>query len=379
MTMRPGNAARLAALVVVALLLTPASAAAAPPTITTAVIQTGLDIPWDLAFLPDGKMLVTERPGRIRIYASGEPGAALVRTAVLGLGVHAEGEAGLMGITVDPAFSSNRLVYVCVSRDVNGQWLNQLVRYRLSSSLFFVYRNVMIWGMRANTNHNGCAVEFGRDGKIWLTMGDAGAPGDAQDPSALNGKVLRINPDGSIPSDNPIMPHASRRTIVYSMGHRNPQGLAFTPQGALYEVEHGPDRDDEINRIQAGGNYGWPCYTGPGVRNSAYAGPCGPATAYRAPAWSSGSLTLATSGAAFAASNAWGDWRNHLFVSTLKQMDVRRFSSSNGGAMMIMRQTLFDGTWGRLRAMVLAHGGALYLSTSNGGATDRVIRLTPVP
>jgi Glucose / Sorbosone dehydrogenase len=231
MTMRPGNAARLAALVVVALLMTPTSAAAAPPTITTAVIQTGLDIPWDLAFLPDGKMLVTERPGRIRIYASGEPGAALVRTAVLGLGVHAEGEAGLMGITVDPAFSSNRFVYVCVSRDVNGQWLNQLVRYRLSSSLFFVYRNVMIWGMHANTNHNGCAVEFGRDGKIWLTMGDAGAPGDAQDPSALNGKVLRINPDGSIPSDNPIMPLASRRTIVYSMGHRNPQGLAFTPQG----------------------------------------------------------------------------------------------------------------------------------------------------
>ena len=368
---------RIVGLALTLVLATPTPVLGAAPTIDATVIQDGLDIPWHLTFLPSGEMLVTERAGRIRVYASDEPGAPLLRIGVLGLGVRAEGEAGVMGIVHDPAFAANRLVYVCLSRQVNDQWLNQLIRYRLSFNHYFVYRGVLIWNMKANRTHNGCAVEVGRDGKLWVTMGDAGVSSRAQDPSSLNGKVLRLNRDGSVPADNPVMPGADHRTIVYSMGHRNPQGLTFTPQGKVYAVEHGPDRDDEINLILPGRNYGWPCYTGAGNRWTIYAGPCGPASEYEPPAWSSGAPTIATSGAAFAASYAWGAWRNHLFVATLKQQDVRRFSSADGGARMVYRETLFDASWGRLRAMVL-HDGDLYLTTSNGGSGDRIVRLRPV-
>ncbi|MGH2457193.1 MAG: PQQ-dependent sugar dehydrogenase [Candidatus Limnocylindria bacterium] len=368
---------RLIVAVLVSAMTFPSSVAAAAPTIDATIVQSGLTNPWDLTFLPDGRMLVTERPGRIRVYASGTPGAALLRTAVLGLGVRAEGEAGLMGIAADSAFASNRYIYVCVSRQVGGDWLNQLVRYRLNDDLDFIYAGVLIWGMRANTVHNGCAVKFTSGAKIWVSIGDGGVPSRAQDPASLNGKILRINRDGSIPGDNPVMPGAGKRTAVYSMGHRNPQGLAFTAQGALYAIEHGPDRDDEINRIQPGGNFGWPCYTGAAVRWAPYAGPCGPASAYDPPAWSSGSSTIATSGGAFARSNAWGDWRNHLFVAQLKQADLRRFTSANLGSTLIQRQVLFDQARGRIRGVVMGPDGDLYLTTSNGGGSDLVIRLRP--
>jgi glucose/arabinose dehydrogenase len=351
----------------------------AAPSLSARTVQSGLVIPWDVGFAPDGQMFVTERPGRVRVYANGRPGAALLATTTIG-NVHAAGEAGVMGIAVDHLFRQNRLIYVCASRDYNGQWLNQVLRYKVRSDWKLSFDRYLIrTGMVANTIHNGCAVEEGPDKNIWVSMGDAAQPWRAQHPNRLNGKILRVGRDGSIPADNPIMPGTSGRTFVYSMGHRNPQGIAFQPgTGRVYAIEHGPERDDEINWIRAGRNYGWPCVTG---TNNSYLpgteGCPGGTSSFTRPVWSSEGPTLATSNGVFLKKqDKWDTWTGDLLVSTLKEQDVRRFSFDSGGSPATFRQTLFNGLWGRLRATVIGPGYQLYLTTSNG-SNDRVIRVTP--
>ena len=352
----------------------PGVVTAAEPTLGTAVVQDGLVIPWDVAFTPAGQMLVTERPGRVRVYASGATDAPLVRTVVIP-GVRAEAEAGLMGIAVDVAHATNGFVFVCASRDVAGAWRNEVMRYRVAADGTWTDELVIVGGMLASARHNGCALEMDATGKLWVGMGDAGTTALAQDPDSLNGKVLRVERDGSVPADNPILPGAGGRSAVYSLGHRNPQGIAFRPgTGQVYAVEHGPDRDDEVNLLQAGGNYGWPCYTGDGVP-FAPAG-CASASAYDAPAWASGDPTLATSGATFVTGEAWRDWSGDLFVSTLKEADLRRMKADVAGSTVTSQQILFNGAWSRLRAAVSGPRGELYLTTSTG-SNDRVIVVAP--
>jgi glucose/arabinose dehydrogenase/putative cell wall-binding protein len=360
----------LATILIVGLLagLIPQAAMAAAPSLATAEIAKGLVIPWDVAFLPDGQMLVTERPGRVRVYASGSPGAALVRT--IGIpGVRAEGESGLMGIAVDVDFASNRFVYLCASRQVSAGWRNEVLRYSIRSDGTWGGLKVLVSGMLANTIHNGCPVEMDRSGRLWVGMGDASQPNLAQNRSSLNGKILRMNREGGTPTDNPTI--GGVRNIVYSMGHRNPQGIAFRPgTGHVYAVEHGPSVNDEVNRIVAGGNYGWPCHTG------ANTGPCGPSATTVASLWASGSSTIATSGGTFVGGSQWADYNDQLFVTTLKERDLRRFSINAAGTSLGGPATHFDGAWGRLRASVLGPGGQLYVTTSNG-SNDRVIRISP--
>ena len=228
-------------------------------------------------------MLVTERAGRVRVYSIGAVGSSLVRTVAIP-SVHAVGESGLMGIAVDVDYAANRFVYVCATRDVTSSlWQNEVLRFTVAADGSWTNLIRLVTGMSAGSNHDGCAVEMDPSGKLWVSMGDAGDAFSAQDPNDLNGKILRVNRDGSIPSDNPIMPAASGRSAVYSMGHRNPQGIAFQPgTGRVYAAEHGPNTDDEVNLIVAGGNYGWPCYTGAGNVNSADAS-CGPAGNYLNP------------------------------------------------------------------------------------------------
>jgi glucose/arabinose dehydrogenase len=337
----------------------------AVPTLTDEVVQSGLAIPWEVAFTPDGRMFVTERSGRLRVYASGHPGASLLGTTTIA-GIHASGESGLMGIALDPAFPNNGFVYLCASRDDEGQWRNQVLRYRMSGNVAAFDTYVIRRGMVANSNHDGCRIRFGPDGKLWVTMGEAGNGSYAQDPNSLNGKVLRVNSDGTVPADNPILPGASGRSAAYTMGHRNPQGIAFQPgTGAVFTVEHGPDCDDEINVLSAGANYGWP-----NVRGSD--GPGG----YADPVWQSGCPTIASSGAAFVTGASWGAWSGSLFVAQLKDSDLRRFAVQ--GTQVTAGEVLLNGKYGRLRAAVLAPDGTLYLTTS-GGSNDKVIRVTAQP
>ncbi len=350
--------------------MAPQVAGAAPPTLSTSVVQEGLSIPWDVAFLPNGHMLVTERAGRVRVYASGSPGAALIRTVTIP-SVRAEGEAGLMGIAVDVDFAANPYVYVCGSRQYSGSggWRNQLLRYQVLADGSWGAETVLLGGMLANTIHNGCAVEMDRSRKLWVGMGDANTTSLAQDRNSLNGKILRLNADGSVPADNPVI--AGTRNVVYSMGHRNPQGIAIRAgTDQVFAVEHGPSVNDEINRIDAGGNYGWPCNTG------AATGPCGSSPSTIGAIWASGGSTIATSGAAFVGGTQWADHTGDLFVGTLKESDVRRFTISGDGTNVSGSQVFFDTAWGRIRASTLGPGGQLYLTTSNG-SNDRVIRVRP--
>jgi glucose/arabinose dehydrogenase len=291
--------------------------------------------------------------------------------------VHASGEAGVMGIAVDPNFSSNRLVYVCASRDTTEGWRNQLMRSRVNADWHLVFDRFLIRrGMRANVIHNGCAVEFGPDGKVWASMGDANNSELAQNPNRLNGKILRVNRDGTVPSDNPILPGARGRSVVYSMGHRNPQGIAFQPgTGRVYAIEHGPDVHDEINWIRPGRNYGWPCVTGNNNPRQDLS-VCNGKTFVK-PIWHSGSSTIATSGATFVRGSNWGSFAGQLFISQLKESDLRRFRVDSDGRDADFLRRYFDGRWGRLRASVLGPGNRLYLTTSNG-SNDKVIRVTPV-
>ena len=337
--------------------------------VRTTVVQDGLEHPWDIAFTDDGRMLVTERIGRVRVYAGPRAGAELLHSAVIP-DVQAELESGLMGIAVDGSS-----VFVCATRgtDDPASWQVQLLRSTLASDgSLSGFETLPVGPIRGAPRHQGCAVEVDAAGDVWLTVGDANLPAGengAQDPGVRNGKVLRVHPDGSVPADNPFAPESP----VYSLGHRNPQGLAFGPGGLIVAVEHGTDENDEINVIEPGGNYGYPCFTGADAVGPIPDG-CGPATDYLTPAWASGSPTLATSGITFLAGSAWGDWEGDLVVTTLKEEDLRRFTIADDGSIK-EAETLLDRQFGRLRAAVIGPDGALYLSTANGD--DRIIRVEP--
>ena len=336
------------------------------------MVQSGLVTPWDLAFLPDGRMLVTERRGTVQLFESGAPAATRLATLTVA-GTRESGEAGLMGIAVDPQFAANGSVYVCATRNdpLAGGTVNQVLRYTLGRTEWSLDGFVIRTGMRSGGNHDGCRIRFDPAGQLWITMGETGNESLSQDPNSLNGKLLRVNADGTIPLDNPLIAGAAGRTAVYSWGHRNPQGIAFN--GAdVYEVEHGPDTDDEINFIQPGANYGWPLLRQTG----------GAARGMNDPIWSSGSVTFATSGATFVSGAAWGAWSGSLFVVALKDQSLRRFTVTPSVA--TQQELLFKGTYGRLRAAVQGPDGALYLTTSNRdgrgsplNGDDRVIRVVP--
>ena len=360
----------------------PAPARASHPIPTPTVVQQNLTIPWDLDFAPDGTMFVTERSGRISVYVSGQPGAVVVGQTLVP-NVRSEHESGLNGVAVDVDFAANPFIYVCASRDADGAgspmpWVNEVLRYEVTPQRELANGEVIFTGGLAAFQHNGCSLEMDASGRLWVGIGDGAVQSRAQDPESLNGKILRINRDGSIPADNPVWPDAVEPTAVYSMGHRNPQGIAFEPgTGQVWASEHGPSVDDEINRIVAGANYGWPCYTGAG-RPFNVTGDCGPATDYANPAWSSGNTTIATSGMTFLDHPVWEAWAGTAVVSQLKEQDLRRFTLSNGSTTMTQANLMLDGQFGRLRAAVLGPDGALYATTSNG-TNDRILRIVPGP
>jgi glucose/arabinose dehydrogenase len=339
------------------------------PRLATTVVQSGLRFPWDIAFAPDGRMFVTERAGNILIYASAAPGAPQLSNNPVA-GIRAEGEAGAMGLAIDPSFATNHFVYVCASR-TDGGWLNQVLRYRETNNTLTLDGFVMRTGMFAGGNHDGCRIRFGPDGKLWITMGEVGNTAFSQNPNALNGKILRMNPDGTVPDDNPILAGAFGRTGAYSMGHRNPQGLAFQPGSGLpFTSEHAHYTDSStgahshatVNLIRAGANYSWPLGAGAG---------------FSKPVWQSlDNPYVATSGNAFVSGSQWGAWNGNLFLCALAGTMLMRLEPQADGTFMTA-QTLYVGTYGRIRAATQGPDGSLYISTDNG--TDRIIRITPSP
>jgi len=220
------------------------------------IVASRLQAPWSVVFTPDGRMFFSERPGRVRVMEQGklldEP-ALMLQDVVLGV------KMGLLGMAVHPGFATNHWFYLAYNyTNAAGAFRLRVVRYEEKNNQL-IQPLTLIEDIPAFLNHTGCRLRFGPDGRLYLTTGDANNPPAAQSLGELSGKILRLNPDGSIPQDNPFVGRPGARPEIWSYGHRNPQGLDFQPgTGDLFAAEHGPDNGDEVNLINKGENYGWP-------------------------------------------------------------------------------------------------------------------------
>ncbi|HEV8638837.1 MAG TPA: PQQ-dependent sugar dehydrogenase [Chloroflexota bacterium] len=344
---------------------------AGTPTVKVEVVLRGLETPWAIAFAPDGRWFITERPGRIRVVENGRLQPEPWMT--FDVWEQADSEAGLLGIALDPTFAENHFVYLAYTYPAGGRLQNRLVRLREDpSTRRGVQDRVLFDGVLGNQNHDGGRVKFGPDGKLYWTMGESFIPNLAQDQASPSGKILRLNPDGSIPADNPFP-----GSPVYSMGHRNPQGLAWQPStGRLYATEHGPSGQqgcchDELNYIEPGKNYGWPTIRGDQTR-----------AGLETPILESGaSTTWAPSGATFVTR---GPWAGSLLFTGLRGQALYRVAVDQQDPRKAqLVETLLARQYGRLRDAVEGPDGALYVLTSNrdgrgapAADDDRVLRLT---
>ncbi|MDE2962315.1 MAG: PQQ-dependent sugar dehydrogenase, partial [Acidobacteriota bacterium] len=338
------------------------------PELVVSTLVSGLTIPWDLDFTPDGNMLFTEKRGVLR--SRGTDGTIRRVDAEMG-DLFAFGETGLMGIVVDPDFTSNRRFYTCqghVGPEV------QVIAWTINAAYTAATRvaDPLVGGIPATSGrHGGCRLRFGPEGYLCIATVDAAVGRIPQDPTSLGGKVLRVDPStGAGAEANPL---ASPR--VYSYGHRNVQGLALRPgTGQMWAVEHGPRVDDEINLLVAGGNYGWDPV--PGYNESV---PMTDRVKYPDAVeakWSSGSPTLAVSGGIFLEGKQWGVWEGRLAVATLRDSRLRLFEFTPDGdfvSQVIVPE--LDRSYGRLRTPMMGPDGALYVTTSNGRGRDRILRI----
>ena len=342
----------------------PAGAARRAADLEVRAIATGLTTPWALAFAPDGRLFATERPGRIRVLAGGR----LRDEPVITLPARQTSESGLMGLALDPGFPAEPYLYVMCTYDGPQGLRNRVVRLRLDGETAGEER-VLLDDLPAANIHDGGRVKFGPDGRLYVTLGDAADTSLAQRRDSPAGKILRLNRDGSIPADNPFPGSA-----VYTLGHRNVQGLAWQPgTGRLYATEHGPTGNDEVNLIERGQNYGWPQAQG-----SQHPAPFRAPLAVYSPA-------IAPAGAMFYSADAIPQWRGSLFFATLRGTHLRRlvFDASEPGR-IVADERLYQGTYGRLRDVAQGPDGALYVTTSNRDGRgnpraedDRILRIGP--
>jgi len=329
----------------------------------------GLDKPWDIAWLPNGIVLVTERAGRLSVYVDGvdaEPFTIAPADLV------ANGEGGMLGLEVDPDFTTNGYVYVCMASNAGGATDVRLVRFTLDTPNGddMLSRSDIVTGMPYSTGrHSGCRPRFGPDGYLWVGTGDAAIETTPQDDESLGGKVLRIDRDGVAAPGNP----GGYRW--FSKGHRNIQGMAFRSADDLgVSVEHGPSVDDEVNLLVEG-NFGWD--PGPNYDEGV------PMTdlvkfpdAVEA-IWSTGSSTLALSGAGFIEGGAWGDWDGVLAVATLKAEHLHIYFVTSEGDVTDDFRVIED--QGRLRSPRQGpDGGLLYITTDGFSGDGKVLQVTPV-
>jgi glucose/arabinose dehydrogenase len=350
-------------------------------------ITAGLEHGWDVGFLPDGKLLVTERPGKLSLVAGSAPGSAAKTVAADFSDVLVAGEGGLMGLVVHPDFAQSREFTTCQTHKVDDKAVDvRLVTWSLSADDSSATRVAdLLTGLPVNPSgrHSGCRPTIAADGALLVGTGDTARPTIAQDRHSLGGKVLRIDLQTGKPLlDNPFIsstdPNEQR---IYTYGHRNVQGVAVRPgTGQVFAAEHGPTFDDEVNLLRAGGNYGWDPSKG-GTQTSY--GESVPMTdtdrfpdAVR-PLWTTGRITEAICGAAFLTGRQWGALEGMLAVVALKGQKVLLLRVDNTGTLTDVRlPPEFNDRYGRLRAARSGPDGALYVTTSHG-SDDKLLRVTP--
>lgn len=352
------------------------------------VLARGLETPWGIAFLPDGRILVTERPGRLRVVADGK----LLPEPVKGTpAVWEKQDGGLLDVEVHPDHARNGWIYLSYSEILPGSaapsaqldppTMTVIVRGRVNERNEWIDQQVLFRAPAAiynSTNvHYGSRFVFDRSHHLFFSLGDKGALAAAQDLSQPAGKIHRINDDGSTPKDNPFVQRAGALPTIWSYGHRNPQGLAWDPvTGQLWSSEHGPNGGDEINVIEPGRNYGWGVITmgkQPGITRSEAPGMEQPVVHY--------TPTIAPTGMTFYSGEKYPNWRNHLFVAALAGQQLRRLETKGDA---VTRQEVVLKGFGRVRDVVAGPDGLLYVLLQRPGqivsqSTPGVLaRLVPV-
>jgi len=344
------------------------------PTFETEVLVPNLSNPWDIAFLPTGEMLFTERNNKISLFRDG-----VVRLLAEPKSTYVNGEGGMMSIVVHPKFIENRNVYTCSNVNINGKIDVRVHRWELTENFELKNPDTMVRGIPSNDSgrHSGCQMEFGPDGNLWIGTGDTAVGTTSQDPKSLGGKILRVDDKGRAVAGNLAAPYDSR---IFSSGHRNLQGLTFLknksseiPVGV--SAEHGPDKDDELNMIVAG-NFGWD--------------PVGSDLDYNEdvsmtdkikypdaidPVWTSGDSTIAISGITQITGEKWGIWNGAIAVAALKGQQVRIMEFESENKLAEIATILTD--IGRIRTIQEGPDGNLYILTDNGNGNDSIIKIIP--
>ena len=336
------------------------------------VVADGLSTPWGLAFLPDGRLVVSERPGTLRVLA---PGQALPPVIAGTPAVWVRQDGGLFDVAVHPDYAANGWIYLAYAepgaaptsttkivrgRIRDGRWVDQQVVYQAPAALYV-----------ADNTHFGARFLFDDARRLYFTIGDRGVMADAQSLSGPNGKIHRVMDDGTVPKDNPFAATAGALGQIWSYGNRNVQGLAWHPvTGELWASEHGPRGGDEINVIEKGKNYGWPRvtfginYDGTPISDLTSAPGLEPPVVHWTP-------SVAPSGIAFYTGTRFPRWRNDLFVAMLAGQELRRLTIS--GRTVTSQETIFAG-FGRVRHVVNGPDGLLYAALNDPG---RIVRLVP--
>jgi glucose/arabinose dehydrogenase len=357
------------------------------PALKVEQVTGGLVHGWDLGFLPDGRVLVSQRPAVLALLSSGRPGATATRVEADFTDVMVRGEGGLMGLVVHPDFAASRRFTTCQTHLAGGEPDDiRLVTWQLSADGRRAERvRTLLAGLplASSGRHSGCRPTIAADGTLLVGTGDTADGAVAQDRTSLGGKVLRLDLDtGEAPPDNPFADARNRRQrLVYSYGHRNIQGVAVRPgTGQVFTAEHGPSSDDEVNLIRPGANYGWDPSRGGTVGGYDESVPMTDRDRFpdAVPAiWQSGSTTQAVCAATFLSGRQWGSLDGVLVVTALKGAKLLLLSLDRSGSVTsVAIPPELNGPYGRLRAARTGPDGALYVTTTNG-ADDVLLRITP--
>lgn len=346
-------------------------------------VTAGLEHGWDVGFLPDGKILVTQRPGRLALI----DGGAKRDVAADFSDVHVRGEGGLMGMVISKDFATSREFITCQTHKEGDEAVDiRLVTWKLSEDGASATKvKDLLTGLPVNPSgrHSGCRPAFGTDGALYVGTGDTARPQHPQDRTSLGGKVLRIDAKtGNALPDNPFIKSANpNEQRVFTYGHRNVQGVTVRPgTGQVFTAEHGPTIDDEVNLERAGANYGWDPSKGGTETSYDESVPMTDTERFPdavRPLWTTGEITEAICGAEFISGPQWGTLDGSLAVVALKGQKMLLFRLDNAGA--VTEVTLppeFDDKFGRLRAVRSGPDGALYVTTSEG-EDDKLLRVTP--
>jgi glucose/arabinose dehydrogenase len=337
-----------------------------PAELNVRVVKQNLQHVWEISWGPDDHIWFTEREGKISKMnpATG----AIVFTSTISE-VVSSGEGGLLGMALHPDFLSNGFLYIVYNYSSSNGYREKVVRYTFANNSLSSPATI-IENIAASSIHNGSRIRVVNEGggaRIYFTTGDASNSSSAQDVNARNGKILRVNADGTIPSDNPFAGNP-----VWSYGHRNPQGLVFA-NNKIYESEHGPNIEDEVNIIEKGRNFGWPDVNGP--CNGSETSFC-ITNNVKEPIWSSGDNTIAVCGIDYYNSDKIPELKNSILMTTLKDASLRQLKLSGDGNSVTGTSIYYKGVYGRLRDICISPSGNVYLSTSNGGNDDKIIEIS---